>query len=129
VKAWLQTWYVGEDGQLHVRSNGDLAIASNVWLGQRDEARRLAARAPSMARVLVMLELVENGCPMCEATLVDGVPHKSHCLLDAELTAAGLDTPREEGRGPQGDRLAARARDGSVRLNGRAALTHQEITP
>lgn len=106
-KAWEETWEAREDGVWDPEQRVTIAFGPMA-----DDAAKLAAQAPAMARLLMALEVVTiqldgdffEGCPCCQnVTMLDlepgkpGIPYTKHpgkhardCGLASVLRAAGV---------------------------------------
>lgn len=101
---WDEDWVaLSNDDQSPYDTAWQKRIVSNgAWIVEcNDEHAALIAAAPAMARLLCRLEWSsvqdETGCVVCGEFADGDVPeHTADCLLDAALTAAGLDAEERE---------------------------------
>jgi hypothetical protein len=106
-KPWLETWQLADDGD----DAALVAVSGALACHAPDRDRlRLAAAAPALVRALLGVEWQHGdrlNCPACVGSgLAAIIGHSTYCLLDAALTAAGLDTQekRDEARREMAER-------------------------
>lgn len=95
-KPWLEEWSASATNAVRTGRTW-LVIDDGVF---SPLSTRLIAAAPQLARALALVEDVQLECVVCDQAISQGRPHKAGRIIDAALTAAGLDTAekREEAR-------------------------------